>query len=145
MKLSFRRGRGNSQDPRLFRRHFLLGLAALGLGLGVSTATLAHSRLVRSEPPARAVLDAAPKELKFWFNEAIEPSFAKLWLVPASGDKVPLANHGDPSDPRLLIGVLPDNLPDGPVVIAYHVLSVDGHVVESQLNFSVNSGKPATH
>lgn len=87
------------------------------------------------------MLDVAPKELKLWFNEPIEPAFAKLWLVPAEGDKVPLANHGDASDPRLLIGVLPDNLPNGPVVIAYHVLSVDGHVVESQLTFSVDSSK----
>ncbi|WOJ90590.1 copper resistance protein CopC [Methylocapsa polymorpha] len=109
-----------------------------GFGVCVSGA-LAHSRLVRSEPPARAVLDSAPKELKLWFNESIEPAFAKLWLVPASGDKVPLENHGDPSDPRLLIGLLPDNLPNGPVVIAYHVLSVDGHVVESQLTFNVGA------
>ncbi len=148
----FRRGddigsgdRRSAETPSQSRRALVFGLAALiGLGIGVSE-TWAHSRLVRSEPPPRAVLDAAPKELKLWFNEPIEPSFAKLWLVPAEGEKVPLANHGDPSDPRLLIGELPDHLPDGPVVIAYHVLSVDGHVVEAQLNFSVNSAKAATN
>ncbi len=123
----------------------VLGLAALlGLAVGASE-TLAHSRLVRSEPPSRAVLDTAPKELKFWFNEPIEPAFAKLWLVPAQGDKIALAAHGDASDPRLLIGELPDKLPDGPVVIAYHVLSVDGHVVEAQLTFNVGGSKATTN
>jgi copper resistance protein C len=121
------------------RRFTTLICSVVFLSLGVSA--YAHSRLVRSEPPSRAVLDVAPKELKLWFNEPIEPAFAKLWLVPASGDKVALQNHGDPSDPRLLIGLLPDNLPNGPVAIAYHVLSVDGHVVESQLSFTVNGSK----
>lgn len=99
----------------------------------------AHSRLVKSDPAARAVLATAPKELKLWFNEAIEVAFAKIWLVSADGAKAPLANHGDASDPRLLIVTLPDNLAPGPVVIEYRVLSVDGHVVESQLTFNVKN------
>jgi len=34
-----------------------------------------------------------------------------------------------------------DNLAAGPVVIGYHILSVDGHVVDSQLTFTIK--KPA--
>ena len=107
-----------------------------GFGLGISGVE-AHSRLVKSEPSARAVLDTAPKELRLWFNEAVEPAFAKVWIVPAQGPRIPLTSHGDSSDPRLLIVALPDDLAAGPVVIGYHILSVDGHVVDAQLTFTI--------
>jgi methionine-rich copper-binding protein CopC len=110
----------------------------LGFGLGIS-GVVAHSRLVKSDPSARAVLDKAPKELKLWFNEGVEPAFAKIWIVPARGPHIPLTSEGDKSDPRLLIVALPDNLPTGPVVIGYHVLSVDGHVVEDKLTFTIKA------
>jgi hypothetical protein len=45
--------------------------------------------------------------------------------------------HGDSSDPRLLIVTLPDDLAAEPVVIGYHILSV----VDAQLTFTIK--KPA--
>jgi methionine-rich copper-binding protein CopC len=110
----------------------------VGFGLGISGAA-AHSRLVKSDPSARAVLDTAPKELKLWFNEGVEPAFAKVWIVPANGARIPLTSQGDSSDPRLLKVVLPDNLPAGPVNIGYHMLSVDGHTVDDKLTFTVKA------
>ncbi len=122
---------------RLGGQAFLVYLVVLfGFGLGISGVE-AHSRLVKSDPPARAVLAMAPKELKLWFNEGVEPAFAKVWIVPAQGAQIPLTSHGDSSDPRLLIVTLPDDLAAGPVVIGYHILSVDGHVVDAQLTFTI--------
>jgi methionine-rich copper-binding protein CopC len=60
-----------------------------GFGLGISGAA-AHSRLVKSDPSARAVLDTAPKELRLWFNEAVEPAFAKVWIVSSDIISCPL-------------------------------------------------------
>jgi len=106
----------SGKRPDIWRRALAFALIAwLGFGLGASD-VLAHSRLVKSEPAARAVLAAAPKEVRLWFNEAIEIAF-----------------------PRLLIARLPDNVPNGPVIIGFRVLSVDGHVIESQLAFTVNN------
>lgn len=123
------------------RRALILCFAALaGLSIGLSDA-LAHSRLVKSDPAARAALPAAPAELKLWFNESIEPAFAKVWIISADGTQTPLTTRGDPSDPRLVVVALPATLPDGPVNVGYHVLSVDGHVVESTLSFTIQ--KPA--
>jgi methionine-rich copper-binding protein CopC len=110
----------------------------LGFGLGISGAS-AHSRLVKSDPSSRAVLDKAPKELKLWFNEGVEPAFAKVWIIPAQGAQIPLTSQGDKADPHLLIVALPDDLPAGPVVIRYHVLSVDGHVVDDKLSFTIKA------
>lgn len=112
----------------------------LGLGFGASAA-LAHSRLVRSDPAARAVVDAAPKEMKMWFNEKVEPAFAKIWIVPAQGPQIPLTSRGESSDQKLLIVTLPDNLPPGPVNVGYHVLSVDGHTIDDKLTFTIKAGK----
>lgn len=112
----------------------------LGFGL-VSFGAAAHSRLVKSDPSARAVLDTAPKELKLWFNEAVEPAFAKIWIIQAQGQQVSLQSRGDSSDPKLLVVTMPDNLPAGPVNIGYHVLSVDGHVIEEKLSFTVKTRK----
>jgi copper resistance protein C len=128
---------GNAKATRSYqmrraisRRHGGQALLAyfvvlFGFGLGISGAA-AHSRLVKSDPSARAVLDTVPKELKLWFNEGVEPAFAKVWIVPAEGAQIPLTSHGDSSDPRLLIVTLPDDVAAGPVVIGYHILSVDG-------------------
>jgi methionine-rich copper-binding protein CopC len=113
-------------------------IAACGVGIA-SSEVAAHSRLVKSEPSARAVLDTLPKELKLWFNEGVEPAFAKVWIIPAQGPQVPLSTRGDSSDPHLLIATLPDTLPAGPVVIGYHMLSVDGHVVEDKLTFTIKA------
>ncbi|HUZ91336.1 MAG TPA: copper resistance CopC family protein [Methylocella sp.] len=109
-----------------------------GFGLWISEVA-AHSRLVRSDPAARAVIDKAPKELKLWFNEAVEPAFAKVWIVPAQGPQIPLTSHGDRGDQHVLIVTLPDNLPPGPVNIGYHVLSVDGHTVDDKLTFTIKA------
>jgi copper resistance protein C len=111
-------------------------VALLGFGLGTAGAA-AHSRLTKSDPAARAVLEAAPKELKLWFNEAVEPAFAKVWIVPANGPQISLTSRGDSSDRKLLIVTFPDNVPAGAVVIGYHILSVDGHTVDDKLSFTV--------
>jgi methionine-rich copper-binding protein CopC len=108
----------------------------LVFGLGISGVE-AHSRLVKSDPPARAVLATAPKELRLRFNEAIKPALSKVWIVPTHGQQIPLTSHGDSSDPRLLIVTLPDDLAAGPVVIGYHILSVDGDAVDAQLTFTI--------
>ncbi|MGH6821294.1 MAG: copper resistance CopC family protein, partial [Methylocella sp.] len=113
-------------------------LVLLGFGLEISGAA-AHSRLVKSDPSARAVLDKAPKELKLWFNEGVEPAFAKIWIVPAQGAQIALSSQGDKSDPHLLIVALPDNLPAGPVVVGYHVLSVDGHTIKDKFTFTIKA------
>jgi methionine-rich copper-binding protein CopC len=111
-------------------------MTLLGFGIAASGAA-AHSRLTKSEPAAREVVEQAPKELKLWFNEAVEPAFAKISITPADGQQIPLASRGDSSDKKLLVVTMPDKVPAGPVVIKYHVLSVDGHTIEDKLSFTV--------
>jgi copper resistance protein C len=123
-----------------WRRRALLFycVATLGFGVGIGAAG-AHSRLTKSDPAARAVVETAPKELKLWFNEAVEPAFAKVWIIPAEGSQIPLTSRGDSSDRKLLVVTMPDNVPAGAVMIGYHVLSVDGHTIEDKLSFTLKA------
>ena len=112
-----------------------------GFGLGILQVA-AHSRLVKSDPSARAVLDKAPKELKLWFNEGVEPAFAKVWIVPAQGAQDTLDQPWRQFRSAFLIVTLPDDLAAGPVVVGYHIF-VGGiaHVLHAQLTFTIK--KPA--
>jgi len=120
------------------RRGALLTCALAGISFG-SRSARAHSRLVKSDPAARAIVTSAPKEVRLWFNEQVEPAFAKIWIMPAQGETIPLSSRGDPSDTHLLVATLPDQLPAGPIVIGFHVLSVDGHTIEDKLTFTIKT------
>ncbi len=115
-----------------------LAVAALGLVLLLpATLAWAHASLVRSSPARRATLTSAPDRVQLWFNEAIEPKFSTVSVWDASGQQVDLADaRVEPEDPkRLIVGLKP--LGRGTYVVRFRVLSVDGHVVESDFPFTL--------
>jgi copper resistance protein C len=116
------------------RRRFTA--AALGVLL-VTTTAWPHAALVRSTPARRATLTAAPDRVQLWFNEAIEPRFSGVSVWNAAGEQVDLGNaRVEPEDPkRLTVGLKP--LERGAYRVRFRVLSVDGHVVESEFPFTL--------
>lgn len=97
----------------------------------------AHAYLVKSSPARRAVLIRPPAQVQLWFNERLEPAFSRLSVVDRDGRRV---DTGDvrvgPDDlKRLSVGV--PRLAPGTYTVQYRVLSVDGHIVESQFSFTV--------
>ncbi|MGZ9139271.1 MAG: copper resistance CopC family protein [Nitrospira sp.] len=101
------------------------------------TSALAHSMLVKAEPPRRAVLTKSPTQVRLWFNEKIEGDYASLVVLDAQ--KQPITD----AKPTLALGdqksiVLPlPELAPGKYSVKFRVLSVDGHVVESIFDFTV--------
>jgi copper transport protein len=98
----------------------------------------AHATLVRSEPPAGALLTAAPKELVLEFSERLDPSFSAVRLLNSSNQVV---NGGpgviDPAAPRVLRLPLAD-LPKDSYTAVWKVRSADdGHITEGSLPFGV--------
>ena len=96
-----------------------------------------HAYLVRSTPAARTAVARAPERVQLWFNERLEPAYSRLSVWNRDGQRV---DAGDvqvaPTEPkRMSVGVPP--LPTGPYTVKYRVLSVDGHVVEAQFDFTV--------
>ena len=98
---------------------------------------LAHSMLVKAEPPRRAVLAKSPTQVQLWFNEEIEGDYASLVVLDA--EKHPVTEVKPklaPEDRKSIVLPLPELTP-GKYSVRFRVLSVDGHVVESYFDFSV--------
>ena len=109
-----------------------LAAAALAPDLG-----RAHAFLVKSAPAGRATLARAPDRVQLWFNERLEPAYSSVSVWDAAGAQVDSKNGAvSAEDPRRLELSLPA-LPPGRYVVRFRVLSVDGHVVESSLPFTV--------
>jgi methionine-rich copper-binding protein CopC len=120
----------------LLVRRRRLAVALLGLLL-LATPAWPHASLVRSSPTRRATLSAAPDRVQLWFNEAIEPKFSTVSVRDAAGQRVDLGDtRVEPDDPkRLTVGLKP--LARGTYRVRFRVLSVDGHVVESEFPFTI--------
>jgi copper resistance protein C len=115
------------------RRLLTAGVAVLLL----ASPAWPHASLVRSSPARRATLTTAPDRVQLWFNEAIEPKFSTVSVWDASDQQVDLGDaRVEPEDPkRLIVGLKP--LTRGVYRVRFRVLSVDGHVVESQFPFTL--------
>jgi hypothetical protein len=116
----------------------VVAAAAVTIALGSSAPpALAHSMLVKAEPPRRAVLAKAPGQVRLWFNEDIEGDYASLAVLDA--DKHPVTDAKPtlaPDDPKSIVLPLPELAP-GKYSVKFRVLSVDGHVVDAAFDFTV--------
>ncbi len=109
-------------------------LAALAFLPG---AALAHAVLVKSVPAQRATLTEPPPRVELWFNERLEPAYSRASVTNEAGAQVDLRDVAvSAEDPRRLSLSLPALVP-GLYTVSFRVLSVDGHVVESKLIFTV--------
>ena len=98
---------------------------------------LAHSMLVKAEPPRRAVLAKTPAQVRLWFNEELEGEYASLIVLDAEKHPVTeIKPQLAPDDPKSIVLPLPELAP-GKYSVKFRVLSVDGHVVESSFDFTV--------
>ena len=110
-------------------------LVVLLLLLPVSAWT--HAVLVKSSPARRAMLSKPPARVQLWFNERLEAQFSQLSVWDAEGRQVDRQDiHIGPDDPkRLSVGLA--ELAPGIYAVKFRVLSVDGHIVESEFPFTV--------
>ncbi len=121
------------------RRRFWGWSVVSGVLLLAPTLSGAHAVLVRSTPAVRGVVRRAPDRVSLWFNERLEPAFVRLSVWNAEGTQVDLGDAAvAPDDPRQIsVGV--GLLTPGRYIVRYRVVSVDGHVVESEFAFTVRA------
>ncbi|WMJ09327.1 MULTISPECIES: copper resistance CopC family protein [unclassified Nitrosomonas] len=102
-----------------------------------ANSVFAHAALVKSDPPRRAALAVSPKHIQLWFNEKIEGAYA-LITVKDSQQNVVTTNNPETvaDDPKSIVLSLPQ-LEPGRYMVHYRVMSVDGHVIESNFDFNV--------
>jgi methionine-rich copper-binding protein CopC len=118
------------------RRALVLAVGVVALGLWWPAPVFSHAYLVRSTPAAWAVVTRPPERVQLWFNERLEPAYSRVSVWNRAAQRVDAGDVEVPSaEPtRLSVGVPP--LPPGTYTVKYRVLSVDGHVVESQFGFT---------
>lgn len=98
---------------------------------------MAHASLVKSDPPRRATLTIPPKQIQLWFNEKVEGAYASI-VVRDVNKNVVTENSPEivANDPKSLVLKLP-GIESGRYTVHYRVMSVDGHVIESNFDFNV--------
>ncbi|MFN8017285.1 MAG: copper resistance protein CopC [Acidimicrobiales bacterium] len=124
---------------RLVARVLLVGLTVVLVLLGVASPAHAHAVLDASTPASGAQLEQAPKSVRLDFDEAVGLDLGYVRL--SSGDEqleVGRAHH-PAGRPDVVVADLPD-LGDGVYVVAYRVISEDGHPVTGDIAFRVGAG-----
>ncbi|MBI4233432.1 MAG: copper resistance protein CopC/CopD [Chloroflexi bacterium] len=118
-------------------------LLALASSLVLTGSVLAHANLVRSSPPAGAVLEQSPQEVRLWFSEPLEPGFSRIQVLDRTGAQVTAEdNRIDPSDPKVMVLPLKP-LDPGVYTVSWRALSqADGHVTRGFFTFSVGTLLP---
>lgn len=125
------------------RRSFL-GLSALAL------ATLAafwwggeagahEIEVLQSEPPAGAVLESSPSQVRIEFNEEVQSGASRVEVLDVSGHAVDSGDGGvDLSDPQhaSLVVSLPA-LPEGAYTVRWRAVLLDGDASEGEFAFFV--------
>jgi copper resistance protein C len=118
-------------------------LLAVVFGSAVTAApALAHAALIASDPADGAALDAPPAAITLTFNQDIEPQFATITV--SGPDGTAYASGGVRVDgPTAAIDVTPLSAA-APYVVAYRVISADGHPISGQYTFHLTKAAPAT-
>jgi copper transport protein len=87
------------------------------------------------------VLQEPPKEIRLWFDETISPKFSTAQVFDIHSQPIEgVTTRTVPSDPTVLIIVLPE-LAEGSYSVLYGVLSqVDGHISKGVVVFGIGEG-----
>ena len=118
-------------------RHSITVLVLLGVALVGAGPAEAHAKLARSEPAAASTLRSGPAEVRLWFTESLEAAFSSAHLLDGERRRVDgAAGRVDGANPALLRMALPA-LSVGRYTVVYRVVSIDSHVTEGELTFSI--------
>ena len=110
-------------------------LAALALFLAAPPAA-AHATLVSTDPVEGAVLPETPDVVTFKYDERVVLSEDSIQVFDAAGEPVDSTATGED---EVVTADLPDELGDGTYVVAWRVVSADGHPISGSLTFSIGA------
>ena len=99
----------------------------------------AHAHLDHAEPKVGSTVSDAPKVVKIWFSEGVEPDLSKITVKTADGKSVGKDDtHVDSSDNKLLIVSVADLAP-GTYTVAWSVVADDTHKTHGDFEFTVKT------
>ena len=110
-------------------------LAALALALAAPPAA-AHATLLSTDPAEGEVLSETPDVVTFTFDEPVKLTDDSMQVFDAAGDPV---DSSASSEDEIVTADLPDELAPGSYVVAWRVVSADGHPISGSLTFSIGA------
>lgn len=99
-----------------------------------AAAAHAHAMLDHASPPVGSTV-SAPREVRLYFTQGLEPKFSAAQLR-ASGGAVVGTGHVDQVDPKQIV-IPVRGLAPGRYKVDWKVLSVDTHRTEGHFGFEV--------
>lgn len=108
----------------------------LSMVLFVPTAAMAHASVVDTNPANGAKVQKLPSEATITFDE--QPSMANMVLTEPDGR---LRTMQPDIEGSTVTAALPTDGPRGQYVVAYRVVSDDGHPVSGSIRFVVTTGE----
>ena len=121
-------------------RRFALVLLALAggvaLALGPAAPAHAHAVLESSVPAGSSVVDTAPTDITLDFDEPVTVEPGAIRLLDSAGQQTTLGPPERGTDASVVVSSVPD-LKDGAYVVAWQVISQDGHPASGAFTFQV--------
>ena len=95
-----------------------------------------HLHLLKSAPPANAVVTAAPDSIRLWFSQAPELRVTTVTVTGPGSATVPLAPlaRGDSS---LVVAAVKGKMAAGAYTVAWRTMAKDGHVARGSFAFTL--------
>jgi copper transport protein len=119
------------------RRSALLATLAAVLSFLFASPALAHAELVSMTPANGAQLTRPPTEVRMTFTESINLVDNGIRLVDHVGANVPTPQPT--VNGRTVTWPMPPDLPEGPYIITWRVVSADGHPISGASSFGVGT------
>jgi copper transport protein len=116
-------------------------LVVLGSVVAGAAPASAHAELVETDPAQSAVLERLPDVVRLTFSEHVRQVADGIHVFDPDGAE--LAATATTSDEDLLV-TIEDEVARGTVVVAWRVVSADGHPLAGSLSFSVGAPSTAT-
>jgi copper transport protein len=108
--------------------------AVVCLSLVVAGPASAHAELLRTDPADGAVLATAPSGVRLTFNEPVQVVREGLRIFGPDGEERELTGR---AVDEVAVLELPERLERGTWIVAWRVVSQDGHPISGALTFSV--------
>jgi len=102
-------------------------------------AARAHGLVVRTDPPAGAVLREPPRQISVWFTETVLPEFAAVRVRGPHGEPINVgAGYVIPGEDRRYVAALPPDASKGTYLVTWRFFSrIDGHLSVGSFPYSI--------
>jgi copper transport protein len=123
------------------RRVTLLATLAVLLSLLFATPAAAHAELLSTTPANGDQLTRPPSEIQMTFSESVNLVDDGIRLVGHVGATVPTP---EPTvDAQTVTWPMPADLPEGPYIVTWRVVSSDGHPISGAFSFGIGTAAAA--